>query len=175
MTKKFITISCVLSILIAFTNGNATAAPMQFKYKWSDGPAVAVKNLTESKYVYETDVPTVDATLPITDVPREVSLQYKYKGEWFSEDTQITSNGFVSLTVYPLYEDGSWIRGTWDYRLVVTPMAGQPNFKNIMSEAFNNYVAWSWKRREELTNLIFSRTKGHVFKGPFQGMKILPK
>ena len=44
-----------------------------------------------------------------------------------------------------------------------------------MSEAFNNYVAWSWKRREELTNLVFDRTKGHVFKGPFQGMKILPK
>jgi predicted O-methyltransferase YrrM len=44
-----------------------------------------------------------------------------------------------------------------------------------MSEALNNYVAWSWKRREELTNLVFSRTNGSVFKGPFQGMKILPK
>jgi hypothetical protein len=44
-----------------------------------------------------------------------------------------------------------------------------------MSEALNNYVAWSWKRREELTNLVFSRTNGSVLKGPFEGMKILPK
>jgi len=44
-----------------------------------------------------------------------------------------------------------------------------------MSEAFNNYVHWSWKRREELTNLIFQRTQGLVYLGPFEGMKILPK
>ena len=44
-----------------------------------------------------------------------------------------------------------------------------------MSEAFNNYVHWSWKRREELTNLIFQRTNGCVYQGPFKGMRILPK
>ena len=44
-----------------------------------------------------------------------------------------------------------------------------------MSEAFNNYVHWSWKRREELTNLIFQRTNGRVYTGPFEGMTILPK
>jgi len=44
-----------------------------------------------------------------------------------------------------------------------------------MSEAFNNYVHWSWKRREELTNLIFQRTNGRVYQGPFRGMRILPK
>jgi SAM-dependent methyltransferase len=44
-----------------------------------------------------------------------------------------------------------------------------------MSEAYNNYVHWSWKRREELTNLIFQRTNGIVYQGPFKGMKILPR
>lgn len=107
------------------------AAPLQFTYKWSDGPAVKTKNLTESKYEYETYVPTVDVTLPIANVSRQVSLQYSHKGKWYDEQVLNTINGSVSLSVYPLYEDGSWIRGTWDYRLVVAPMAGQPNFKNI--------------------------------------------
>jgi hypothetical protein len=43
----------------------------------------------------------------------------------------MTSNGVVSLGIDPLYDDGTWVRGTWDYRLVVAPMTGQPNFKNI--------------------------------------------
>jgi 16S rRNA G966 N2-methylase RsmD len=44
-----------------------------------------------------------------------------------------------------------------------------------MSESYNNYVHWSWKRRAELTDLIFQRTGGSVYQGPFAGMKILPK
>jgi len=44
-----------------------------------------------------------------------------------------------------------------------------------MTDAYKNHVHWSWKRREELTNLIFQRTDGVVYQGPFKGMKILPK
>ena len=131
MFKKLIAATLVLTSSIGFVSGTANAAPMQFSYKWSDGPAVKTKNLTESKYEYETYVPTVDVTLPITTVSRQVSLQYSYKGKWYDEQALNTINGSVSLSVNPLYEDGSWIRGTWDYRLVVAPMAGQPNFKNI--------------------------------------------
>jgi len=129
--KKLLTATLVLTSSIGLVSGTANAAPLQFTYKWSDGPAVKTKNMTESKYEYETYVPSVDVTLPITNVSRQVSLQYSYKGKWYDEDVQNTTNGFVSLTVYPLYEDGTWIRGTWDYRLVVAPMSGQPNFKNI--------------------------------------------
>ena len=129
--KKLIAATLVLTSSIGFVSGTANAAPMQFKYKWSDGPAVAVKNMSESKYEYETYVPTVDVTLPVADVSRQVTLQYSYKGKWYEEDVQMTANGVVSLAVDPLYEDGTWVRGTWDYRLVVAPMAGQPNFKNI--------------------------------------------
>ena len=129
--KKLIAATLVLTGSIGLASGTANAAPMQFKYKWSDGPAVAVKNMSESKYEYETYVPTVDVTLPVADVSRQVTLQYSYKGKWYEEDVQMTANGVVSLAVDPLYEDGTWVRGTWDYRLVVAPMAGQPNFKNI--------------------------------------------
>ena len=127
-----------LTALVLFVVGSVgipvtgvDAAPLQFAYKWSDGPAVKTKNMTESKYEYETYVPTVDVTLPITNVSRQVTLQYSSKGKWYEEDAQMTTNGTVSLSVYPLYDDGSWVRGTWDYRLVVAPMSGQPNFKNI--------------------------------------------
>jgi uncharacterized membrane protein YgcG len=127
-----------LTALVLFVVGSVgipvtgvDAAPLQFTYKWSDGPAVKTKNMTESKYEYETYVPTVDVTLPITNVSRQVTLQYSSKGKWYEEDAQMTTNGTVSLSVYPLYDDGSWVRGTWDYRLVVAPMSGQPNFKNI--------------------------------------------
>ena len=129
--KKLIAATLVLTSSIGLASGTVNAAPLQFSYKWSDGPAVKTKNLTESKYEYETYVPTVDVTLPITTVSRQVSLQYSYKGKWYDEQALNTINGSVSLSVNPLYEDGSWIRGTWDYRLVVAPMAGQPNFKNI--------------------------------------------
>ena len=129
--KKLTVATLVLTGSIGLASGTANAAPMQFKYKWSDGPAVAVKNMSESKYEYETYVPTVDVTLPVADVSRQVTLQYSYKGKWYEEDVQMTANGVVSLAVDPLYEDGTWVRGTWDYRLVVAPMAGQPNFKNI--------------------------------------------
>ena len=129
--KKLTVATLVLTGSIGLASGTANAAPMQFKYKWSDGPAVAVKNMSESKYEYETYVPTVDVTLPVADVSRQVTLQYSYKGKWYEEDVQMTANGVVSLAVDPLYEDGTWVRGTWDYRLVVAPIAGQPNFKNI--------------------------------------------
>ena len=129
--KKLTVATLVLTGSIGLASGTANAAPMQFTYKWSDGPAVKTKNMTESKYEYETYVPTVDVTLPITDVSRQVTLQYSYKGKWYEEDVQMTSNGVVSLGIDPLYDDGTWVRGTWDYRLVVAPMTGQPNFKNI--------------------------------------------
>lgn len=44
-----------------------------------------------------------------------------------------------------------------------------------MSDALNNFVHWAWKRRAELTDLVFQRTNGNVYQGPFTGMKILPK
>ena len=44
-----------------------------------------------------------------------------------------------------------------------------------MSDTFNNYVQWAWKRKSELTKIIFERTQGEVIQGPFKGMKILPK
>lgn len=44
-----------------------------------------------------------------------------------------------------------------------------------MSDTFNNYVQWAWKRKSELTRIIFERTGGEVYQGPFKGMKILPK
>lgn len=44
-----------------------------------------------------------------------------------------------------------------------------------MSDALNNYIYWAWQRRAELTTLIFERTNGTVYQGPFKGMKILPK
>jgi uncharacterized membrane protein YgcG len=129
--KKLIATTLVLTSSIGLVSGTANAAPLQFTYKWSDGPAVKTKNMTESKYEYETYVPSVDVTLPITNVSRQVTLQYSSKGKWYEEDAQMTTNGTVSLSVNPLYDDGSWVRGTWDYRLVVAPMSGQPNFKNI--------------------------------------------
>jgi len=44
-----------------------------------------------------------------------------------------------------------------------------------MSDTLNNFIQASWARRKELTNIIFERTNGYVFSGPFKGMKILPK
>lgn len=44
-----------------------------------------------------------------------------------------------------------------------------------MSDTFNNFVHWAWKRKSELTKIIFDRTNGEVYQGPFKGMKILPK
>ena len=129
--KKLAALALLVTGSISIPVANVDAAPLQFTYKWSDGPAVKTKNMTESKYEYETYVPSVDVTLPITNVSRQVTLQYSSKGKWYEEDAQMTTNGTVSLSVNPLYDDGSWVRGTWDYRLVVAPMSGQPNFKNI--------------------------------------------
>lgn len=44
-----------------------------------------------------------------------------------------------------------------------------------MSDTFNNFVNWAWKRKSELTKIIFEKTGGEVYQGPFKGMKILPK
>jgi len=44
-----------------------------------------------------------------------------------------------------------------------------------MSETLNNFIHAAWARRKELTEIIFERTKGAVFQGPFRTMKILPK
>lgn len=44
-----------------------------------------------------------------------------------------------------------------------------------MSDTLNNFIQASWARRKELTSIIFERTKGIVYTGPFRGMRILPK
>ena len=44
-----------------------------------------------------------------------------------------------------------------------------------MSEVKNNYIRASWARRAELTELVYQRTRGFVYQGPFQAMKILHK
>jgi len=44
-----------------------------------------------------------------------------------------------------------------------------------MSDIKNNYIRASWERRAELTNLVYHRTGGNVYQGPFEGMKILHK
>lgn len=41
-----------------------------------------------------------------------------------------------------------------------------------MSENLNNYIQWGWQRREELMPLIYERTNGQVYQGPFTGMII---
>jgi uncharacterized membrane protein YgcG len=129
--KVLLTAICVLAGSIILSNTPVQAAPLAFKYKWSDGRAVSIKNMAKSKYGDEYGVPDVEVTLPITDVEREVKLQYMRKGKWLEEDIDITQDGEVSLSVYPVYDDGSWLSGTWDYRIVVLPESGQPNFKKI--------------------------------------------
>jgi Methyltransferase domain len=44
-----------------------------------------------------------------------------------------------------------------------------------MSEAFNNYMHWGIRRKNELMNLIYERTGGKVYRGPFEGMFIVRK
>lgn len=44
-----------------------------------------------------------------------------------------------------------------------------------MSDTFNNYLHWAWKRKAELTNIIIQRTNFTVHQGPFKGTRILPK
>ena len=44
-----------------------------------------------------------------------------------------------------------------------------------MSDIKNQYIKASWARRAELTSLIYNRTGGKVYQGPFEGMKILHK
>lgn len=44
-----------------------------------------------------------------------------------------------------------------------------------MSNTKNEYIAASWARRAELTSLVYERTNGFVYQGPFKGMKILHK
>ena len=129
--KVLFTTVCVLAGSIILSNAPVQAAPLAFKYKWSDGRAVAIKNMAKSKYGDEYGVPDVEVTLPITDVEREVKLQYMRKGKWLEEDIDTTQDGQVSLGVNPVYDDGSWLSGTWDYRIVVLSENGQPNFKKI--------------------------------------------
>ena len=129
--KVLFTTVCVLAGSIILSNAPVQAAPLAFKYKWSDGRAVSIKNMAKSKYGDEYGVPDVEVTLPITDVEREVKLQYMRKGKWLEEDIDTTQDGQVSLSVYPVYDDGSWLSGTWDYRIVVLSEYGQPNFKKI--------------------------------------------
>lgn len=44
-----------------------------------------------------------------------------------------------------------------------------------MSNIKNEYIRASWARRAELTSLVYDRTQGYVYQGPFKGMKILHK
>ena len=44
-----------------------------------------------------------------------------------------------------------------------------------MSEALNNYIQWGWQRKTELLDLIYERTNGKVYQGPFTGMSIVRK
>ncbi len=44
-----------------------------------------------------------------------------------------------------------------------------------MSDAKNKFISASWARRAELTSLVYQRTGGHVYQGPFKDMKILHK
>jgi hypothetical protein len=44
-----------------------------------------------------------------------------------------------------------------------------------MSEALNNYVGWGWQRKSELLDIIYERTGGNVYQGPFKGMSIVRK
>lgn len=44
-----------------------------------------------------------------------------------------------------------------------------------MSEALNNYVGWGWQRKSELLDIIYERTEGKVYQGPFKGMSIVRK
>jgi hypothetical protein len=44
-----------------------------------------------------------------------------------------------------------------------------------MSDALHQFTQWGWIRKEELLKLVFERTDGKVYQGPFKGMTILPK
>lgn len=44
-----------------------------------------------------------------------------------------------------------------------------------MSDALNNYVQWGWQRKAELLDIIYERTGGKVYQGPFEGMSIVRK
>ena len=44
-----------------------------------------------------------------------------------------------------------------------------------MSDTLQKYIELNWQRRAEIRNIIFQRTKGIVYQGPFKGLKILPK
>lgn len=44
-----------------------------------------------------------------------------------------------------------------------------------MSEALHQYVQWGWQRKGELLDLIYERTEGKVYQGPFKGMSIVRK
>jgi len=44
-----------------------------------------------------------------------------------------------------------------------------------MTDTYNNFVHWAWRRKQELTEIILQRCNYTVHAGPFQGMKILPQ
>jgi SAM-dependent methyltransferase len=44
-----------------------------------------------------------------------------------------------------------------------------------MSDALNNYVGWGWQRKSELLDIVYERTNGKVYQGPFKGMSIVRK
>jgi uncharacterized membrane protein YgcG len=129
--KVLFTTFCVLIGSIILCNAPVQAAPLSFKYEWSDGRAVSIKNISKSKYGDKYGVPDVEVTLPFTNVERKVKLQYMRKGKWLDVYNDFTQYGEVSLMIFSVYDDGSWLSGTWEYRIVVLPKLGQPNFKKI--------------------------------------------
>jgi uncharacterized membrane protein YgcG len=129
--KVLLSTVCVLAGSIILSNAPVQAAPLTFKYKWSDGRAVSVKNISKSKYGDKYGVPDVEVTLPFTNVERKVKLQYMRKGKWLDVYNDFTQYGEVSLMIFSVYDDGSWLSGTWEYRIVVLPKLDQPNFKKI--------------------------------------------
>jgi len=46
---------------------------------------------------------------------------------------------------------------------------------SLYTETYVNYVNWSNSRKNELLSLIYERTNGRVYQGPFKDMIIVPK
>jgi hypothetical protein len=135
LIKSFSVVSVVVTASVLISSGSVDAARQKLTYKWSDGRAVAVKDIPESKYGDYENTPSIEVTLPDPTVPRRIRLEYQYKGKWRVEDAETTVDGFASLDVYPYYDDDTWLTGTWNYRIVVLPTEGQPKFKTVRFKA----------------------------------------
>lgn len=117
---------------------SASAAKLQFSYKWSDGPAVAVKTLSEANYRCANPPQLIVDLPPSTSGTRVVVSEYKSGSDWVIEDQQSTVKTQVkgteveraTLTVPLCTQNGAFVKGTYDYRIRVIPSPGKPNFTN---------------------------------------------